>query len=102
MPIYEYRCQKFKGLTDVLWRGFTPPESVGCRNCESEKTFRIISRVAFHKSFTTRLSELDSKYDKMVDDATARSGPMADPNHIMRNMPKIESGKRDEPGFKVD
>ena len=70
MPIYEYRCQSCRHKPNILWRNFTPPESIKCDACGSDDTTRVISSVAFHKSLTTRMSELDSKYDKMVDAAS--------------------------------
>ncbi len=89
MPIYEYRCQGCNHKSSVLWRNFSPPESVECEGCGSEDTTRVISRVALHKSLGSKLSELDPKYDKMIDSAAARN-PAADPYHYLDNMPSLD------------
>ncbi len=82
MPIYEYRCQSCRGKSSKLWRNFSPPESIDCEHCGDGDTTRVISSVAFHKSLSTRLSELDPRYDKMVD-AAAASTAEADPNRYL-------------------
>ncbi len=82
MPIYEYRCQNCRHKPSVLWRNFTPPESIECDACGSENTTRVISSVSVHKSLSTKMSELDPKYDKMVD-AAANSTSEADPYRYM-------------------
>ena len=89
MPIYEYRCQSCSRKSSVLCRNFSPPESVECRGCGSEDTTRVISRVALHKSLASKLSELDPKYDKMIDSAAARN-PAADPQHYLDNMTSLD------------
>ena len=82
MPIYEYRCRSCRHKSSVLWRNFSPPESIDCEQCGNGDTTRVISSVAFHKSLSTRLSELDPRYDKMVD-AAAASTSEADPNRFL-------------------
>ncbi len=91
MPIYEYRCQSCNGKSSVLWRNFSAPDSVECRSCGSPDTKRVISQVAFHKSITTRLADLDPRYDKMLD-ASAANNPVADPYRYLNNMPSIADG----------
>ncbi len=78
MPVYEYRCQSCGLKTSVLWRTYNPPASVGCRNCGSDETTRVISRVAFHKSLGSKLADLDPRYDRMVEAETQRTAD-ADP-----------------------
>ena len=89
MPIYEYRCQSCQRKSDVLWRNYSPPESVACKTCGSEDTHRVISRVAFHKSLSTQLADLDPRYDKMMDAAAANT-PEADPYQYLDNMPSFD------------
>ena len=82
MPIYEYRCGSCHHKSSKLWRNFSPPESIECERCGGGDTTRVISSVAFHKSLSTRLGELDPRYDKMVD-AAAASTAEADPYRFM-------------------
>ena len=89
MPIYEYRCQSCKQKSDMLWRNFSPPESVACKACGSEDTFKVISRVAFHKSLGTKLADLDPRYDKMMDAAAANTAD-ADPYQYLDNLPSFD------------
>ena len=91
MPVYEYRCQSCDTKFEKLWRTFTIPEMVECKGCGSEDTERVISRVAFHKSLATQLSDLDPRYDKMVDAAAANT-QTADPYRFLDNMPSIADG----------
>ena len=82
MPIYEYRCRSCSHKSSKLWRNFSPPESIACEQCGGGDTTRVISSVAFHKSLSTRLGELDPRYDRMVD-AAAASTAEADPYRFM-------------------
>ena len=68
--MYEYRCELCGLKTSVLWRNYKPPDSVGCKSCGSDETTRVISRVAFHKSLGSKISDLDPRYDRMVEAAT--------------------------------
>lgn len=92
MPIYEYRCQSCSLKFEKLWRTFTTPDSVECVHCGSEETGRVISRVAFHKSISTQLADLDPRYDKMLDAAAANT-TNADPYRYINNMPSIADGE---------
>ena len=83
MPVYEYRCESCNQKSDVLWRNFSPPDSVACKNCNSEETSRVISRVAFHKSLASKLSELDPRIDRQLD--AVDNNPVADPRNYLRN-----------------
>ena len=78
MPVYEYRCQGCGLKTSVLWRNYSPPDTVECKKCGSEETTKVISRVAFHKSLGSKLADLDPRYDRMVEAATERNSD-ADP-----------------------
>ena len=93
MPIYEYRCEDCHEKTAKLVRGFDAPESISCRRCRGENTHRIISSVSFHKSLSTRLSELDPRYDRMAD-AAASSTADADPQRFLKNAIPFDSADR--------
>ena len=93
MPIYEYRCEDCREKTAKLVRGFDAPDSIPCRGCQGENTHRIVSSVAFHKSLSTRLSELDPRYDRMAD-AAAASTSDADPNRFLKNAIPFDSADR--------
>ena len=90
MPIYEYRCEDCREKTAKLVRGFDAPETIPCRGCRSENTHRIISSVAFHKSLSTRLNELDPRYDRMAD-AAASSTADSDPQRFLNNAIPFDS-----------
>ncbi len=90
MPIYEYRCEDCREKTAKLVRGFDAPESISCRGCRGENTHRIISSVAFHKSLSARLNELDPRYDRMAD-AAAASTADSDPQRFLGNAIPFDS-----------
>ena len=87
MPIYEYRCQDCREKTAKLWRGFDAPKSIPCAACSSENTSRIISSVAFHKSLSSQLQDLDPRYDRMVDNAAANSASSDENQFLRRSTP---------------
>ncbi len=93
MPIYEYRCEDCRAKTAKLVRGFDAPGSIPCRECRGDNTHRIISSVAFHKSLSTRLQDLDPKYDRMAD-AAAASTADADPNRFLKNAIPFDAADR--------
>ena len=43
MPLYEYRCGKCQGLTEVI-QGFDAPPPKKCANCGSSRLEKIVSR----------------------------------------------------------
>ena len=90
MPIYEYRCDDCRGLTAKLVRGFDAPDAIPCGDCSGENTHRIISSVAFHKSLSTQLNELDPRYDRMVD-AAADSTADADENRFLKSAIPLDA-----------
>ena len=93
MPIYEYRCEDCGDKTAKLVRGFDAPESVTCRECRGDDTHRIISSVAFHKSLSTQLNELDPRYDRMADAAAANTAD-SDPGRFLKNAIPFDSADR--------
>ena len=94
MPIYEYRCDGCNLKSSVLWRSYTPPDAIECKGCGSGDTHRVISSVALHKTMGTKLSELDSRYDKMLDAADA-GNPRADPNYYLSKATPLSEGVPD-------
>jgi len=85
VPIYAYRCAQCGGVTDAYSSIDDAPANIDCEHCASRDTHRIIARVAYHASESTKTSRLDSKYEKRIDDAMRRSAT-ADPNRLLRKM----------------
>ena len=94
MPIYEYRCDGCNQKSDLLWRSYSPPDAIECKSCGNSDTHRVISSVALHKSMKTQMSELDSKYDRMLDSADA-GNPRADPNYYLSKATPLSEGVPD-------
>lgn len=94
MPIYEYRCRGCNRKSDVLWRNFSPPDTVECAGCGGNDTIRVISTVALHKSLASKLGDLDPKYDRMLDAADS-GNPRADPNYYLSKATPLSEGAPD-------
>ena len=94
MPIYEYRCSGCSRKSDILWRSYTPPDAIECKSCGNPDTHRVISSVALHKTMATKYSELDHKYDRMLDAADA-GNPRADPNYYLNKATPLSEGAPD-------
>ena len=94
MPIYEYRCDACNQKSDLLWRSFSPPDAIECNSCGGSETHRVISTVALRKSMKTQMSELDSKYDRMLDAADSQN-PRADPNYYLNKATPLSEGVPD-------
>ncbi|TAK30295.1 MAG: zinc ribbon domain-containing protein [Chloroflexota bacterium] len=60
MPIYEYRCQSCNRKNSVLSRSFGAPTDLACSFCGGVELRRIYSPVAYHRSESDRISELDT------------------------------------------
>jgi len=43
MPIYEYRCQKCGGVTELLIRSEQDEDAIQCRHCNSPSLQRLLS-----------------------------------------------------------
>ena len=93
MPIYEYRCDDCQTKTAKLVRGFNAPAAIPCAACRGENTHRIISSVAFHKSLSTQLNDLDPRYDRMVDAAVSSTSD-ADENRFLKSAIPLEAADR--------
>lgn len=70
MPLYEYRCGKCQGLTEVI-QGYDDPPPKKCAKCGSSRLEKIVSRSGFvlkgsgwyqsdYKSTATSSSDSDS------------------------------------------
>ncbi len=101
MPIYEYRCQDCQGVNSVFLRSFNSPAPTNCQLCEGGSLRRIMSRVAYVKSESAKLAQLDPKYFKMVDQALGQAPANSDPDYHMKNMtPFSQAKEKGEPYFK--
>ncbi len=69
MPVYEYECGSCRERSSVYLKSYASAEPAACPNCGSTDFRRTIAGFQFHKSVTTKLAELPSKYERMVDDA---------------------------------
>jgi len=74
----------FSGINDA-------PADCVCEHCGAQAT-RIISRASVHLSNASKLSRLDSRYDKQVDRAMANTR-QADPDQILKKMRPLSDGK---------
>ncbi len=66
MPIYEYVCTHCGNAVSLLTRRAGADTRPACPVCGGGGLQRLVSGFAFHKSFTSKLEQLDPKYDKMV------------------------------------
>ncbi len=69
MPLYEYACMDCRKVVSVLQRRVDVKKKPACPECGGKNLERLISGFAFHKSLTSKLDQLDPKYEKMVDAA---------------------------------
>jgi hypothetical protein len=58
-----------KKVVSVLARRVTDDAQPACPDCDGANLQRLMSRFAFHRSLTSKLEQLDPKYDKMIDAA---------------------------------
>ena len=67
MPVYEYACFDCKKVVSVLSRRVDTETQPNCPECDGQRLRRVMSNFAFHLSLTSKLDQLDPKYDKMID-----------------------------------
>ena len=67
MPVYEFACMDCKKVVSVLVRRVSDDVRAACPTCGGRNMRRLVSGFAFHRSFMTKLEQLDPKYDKMID-----------------------------------
>ena len=91
MPIYEYRCDACGEVSTHLQSSTDAPGEIACEHCDGTAT-RILSRPSVHLSKSSKLSRLDPKYDRMVDQAI-RSTPEADPDRHLKRMKPLPDKK---------
>ena len=100
MPIYEYRCQNCHQADSFYLKSFNSPPPVGCRHCGAGGLQRIMSAFAYHRSEADRMSQLDPKYYKMVDQAMAKAPADSHPDHYLNRMAPFSQAKETgEPYF---
>ena len=92
MPIYAYRCSQCGEVTDAYEKVSSASKTIACSHCGAEGAKRIISRVAYHASEATKTARLDSKYEKMADDAAKKSAA-ADPMRLLKKMKPFTGAK---------
>ena len=90
MPIYEFRCDECSAISSVLWRGETRMVDVACDGCGGKTLSKIISGVSVHRNMSSKMSSLDPKYDKMIDQAVSRS-PLTDPQTHLNKLKNFKS-----------
>ena len=73
MPVYEYRCNKCQQISSFLVKTYGGSPNSGCHSCQSNELERIISGVAYLRSEPDKLSQLDPKYGKIVDQALSKA-----------------------------
>jgi putative FmdB family regulatory protein len=59
MPIYEYECQGCGFISGHLVMKPSDRRKLICRQCESKKLRKVMSRFAAHKTETQRLDEFN-------------------------------------------
>ena len=85
MPIFEFQCRKCGATMEVLWRSDSDEAALECETCHSNELEKVLSRPSVHRNMTSKLDNLDPKYDKMVNRAV-RNTPEADPNRHLGKM----------------
>lgn len=101
MPIYEYRCQSCSKADSFFLKGYSSAQPANCRHCGSASLQRIMSAFAYHRSEIDQLSQLDSKYYKMVDRALGNAPSDTHPSHYTDKMVPFSRAKETgEPYFK--
>ena len=92
MPIFEFRCNHCGATAEVLWRGDTDQSDLRCPACDRNDLTKVVSRPSVHRNMTSRLDNLDPKYDKMVAQAV-KNTPEADPNRHLSKMKPFKNKK---------
>ena len=67
MPVYEYACMACRKVVSVLVKRIGDDVEPACPDCGGADLRRLVSSFAFHLSLTSKLDQLDPKYDKMID-----------------------------------
>ena len=101
MPVYEYRCNKCQQISSFLVKTYGGSPNSGCHSCQSNEFERIISAVVYVRSESDKLSQLDPKYGKIVDQALSKAPLDTSPDHYVNNMIPFSKAKESgDPYFK--
>ena len=57
MPLFEFRCKKCQGVTEVLVQGGRAGRRVTCAHCGSAATTKLVSPVSFKIARPNKYSE---------------------------------------------
>ncbi len=95
MPIYEYRCEECKKISEFLVIRTDDTFVPQCKKCKSKKMTRILSRVRVLRSEESRLESLadPSKWGDLDEN---------DPKSMARWMKKMGKELGEEMGEDVD
>jgi putative FmdB family regulatory protein len=73
VPIYEFRCNACRRRTSLFTRTIGAPATATCEHCGSADLFRLMSRVAVHRSGDDSFDGLDESSLGDVDENDPRS-----------------------------
>lgn len=95
MPIYEYRCEECKKISEFLVLRSGEPFEPQCKRCHSKKMTRVLSRVRVIRSEESRLESLadPSKWGDLDE---------KDPKSMARWMKKMGKEFGEEMGEDID
>ena len=101
MPVYEYRCNNCSEISSFFIKTYGGNPASGCLSCQSDDLERIISAVAYLRSESDKLSQLDPKYGRIVDQALSKAPLDTNPDHYVNKMVPFSRAKESgEPYFK--
>jgi putative FmdB family regulatory protein len=89
MPIYEYRCQECRRISDFILLNLQEPFTPVCKRCGSENMERVLSRVHVRLSEETRL-------ERLADPAKWGDLDENDPKSMARMLKKLGPELGDE------
>ncbi len=82
MPIYEYRCQDCRRISDFMLLSLNEPFTPVCKRCGSHNMTRLLSRVHVRLSEETRL-------ERLADPALFSGVDENDPQSVARLLKKM-------------
>ncbi len=92
MPIYEYRCNSCRAVTNVFVRTVSSPVNPVCSRCQGTDMVRLVSRPYVMKSAADRLDEYD------VQRSLGRLEDPSDPRAVARWAREVGGELGDELG----
>ncbi len=95
MPIYEYRCEDCKKISEFLVIRTDEPFFPQCKKCKSKKMTRVLSRVRVIRSEESRL-------DSLADPSKWGDLDERDPKSMARWMKKMGKELGEDMGEDVD